>query len=92
MMSTLLKLGLSGYDVKPRFGAFQRNVSYEIPLFLEKNFDGTRHSCEKMNPPSMILGGGVHGKVCWFIAYYMGTIWYIFIMLHCLLFVDCCTF
>ena len=23
MMSTLLKLGLSGYDVKPRFGAFQ---------------------------------------------------------------------
>ena len=23
MMSTLLKLGLSGYDVKPRFGVFQ---------------------------------------------------------------------
>ena len=22
-----------------------------------------------MNPPSAVLGGGVHGKVCWFIAY-----------------------
>ena len=23
-----------------------------------------------MNPPSAVLGGGVHGKVCWLIAYY----------------------
>ena len=22
-----------------------------------------------MNPPSIILGGGVHGKTCWLIAY-----------------------
>ena len=22
-----------------------------------------------MNPPSAVLGGGVHGKVCWLIAY-----------------------
>ena len=22
-----------------------------------------------MNPPSTVLGGGEHGKVCWFIAY-----------------------
>ena len=22
-----------------------------------------------MNPPSIVLGGGVHGKVCWLIAY-----------------------
>ena len=22
-----------------------------------------------MNPPSEVLGGGVHGKVCWLIAY-----------------------
>ena len=22
-----------------------------------------------MNPPSIILGGGVHGKACWLIAY-----------------------
>ena len=24
---------------------------------------------KKMNPPSIILGGGVHGKTCWLIAY-----------------------
>ena len=24
---------------------------------------------KKMNPPSIVLGGGVHGKVCWLIAY-----------------------
>ena len=23
-----------------------------------------------MNPPSTVWGGGVHGKVCWLIAYY----------------------
>ena len=22
-----------------------------------------------MNPPSTVLGGGVHGKVCWLIVY-----------------------
>ena len=22
-----------------------------------------------MNPPAAVLGGGVHGKVCWLIAY-----------------------
>ena len=26
-----------------------------------------------MNPPSAVLGGGVHGKVCWLIAY-MSTV------------------
>ena len=34
MMSTLLKLGLSGYDVKPRFGAFQCEYLLQNPLFL----------------------------------------------------------
>ena len=60
MMSTLLKLGLSGYDVKPRFGAFQCEYLLQNPLyFLGKNFGDTRHPCEKkMNPPSIILGGG----------------------------------
>ena len=24
-----------------------------------------------MNPPTIILGGGVHGKACWLIAYYL---------------------
>ena len=69
MMSTLLKLGLNGYDVKPRFGEFQCEYLIQNPLFLgknfggtrhlgEKNFGGTRHLCEKINPPSIILGGG----------------------------------
>ena len=61
MMSTLLKLGLSGYDVKPRFGAFQCEYLLRNPLFFGgKNFGDTRvdtHT-KKMNPPSIILGGG----------------------------------
>ena len=47
MMSTLLKLGLSGYDVKPRFGAFQCEYLLQNPRFLGKNFDNTRHPYEK---------------------------------------------
>ena len=44
MMSTLLKLGLSGYNVKPRFGAFQCEYLLQNPLFLvRKNFGDTRH-------------------------------------------------
>ena len=50
MMSTLLKLGLSGYDVKSRFGAFQCEYLLQNPLFLGKNFGGTRHACEKNEP------------------------------------------
>ena len=50
MMSTFLKLGLSGYDVKPRFGAFQCEYLLQNPLFLGKNFGGTRHLCEKNEP------------------------------------------
>ena len=71
MMSTLLKLGLSGYDVKRRFGAFQCKYLLQNPHFLEKKILvalDSRHLCE-MNPPLIILGGGVHGKVCWLIAY-----------------------
>ena len=48
MMSTLLKLGVSGYDVKPRFGAFQCKYLVQNPLFfLGKNFGDTRHPYEK---------------------------------------------
>ena len=51
MMSTLLKLGLSGYDVKLRFGAFQCEYLLQNPLFFEeKNFGDTRHLCEKNEP------------------------------------------
>ena len=59
MMSTLLKLGLSGYDVKPRFGAFQCEYLLQNPLFFEENILGTLDAhTKKMNPPSIILGGG----------------------------------
>ena len=70
IMSTLLKLGLSGYDVKPRFGAFQCEYLLQNPLFFwGKNFGDTRHLYEK-NEPTLDHsgGGGVHGKVCWLIA------------------------
>ena len=47
MMSTLLKLGLSGYDVKPRFGAFQCEYLLQNPLFfLGKHFGGTHWRIE----------------------------------------------
>ena len=69
MMSTLLKLGLSGYDVKPRFGAFRCEYLLQNPLFfLGKNFGDTRHPYEKRTHPRSFWGG-VHGKTCWLIAY-----------------------
>ena len=58
MMSTLLKLGLSGYDVKPRFGAFQCEYLLQNPFFLEKILVALDTHTKKMNPPSIILGGG----------------------------------
>ena len=59
MMSTLLKLGLSGYDVKPRFGAFQYKYLLQNPLFFEEKILVTLDThTKKMNPPSIILGGG----------------------------------
>ena len=58
MMSTLLKLGLSGYDVKPCFGAFQCEYLLQDPLFLGKKFGGTRYPCEKNEPTLDYSGGG----------------------------------
>ena len=57
-MSTLLKLGLSGYDVKPRFGAFQCESLLQNPLFLGKNFGDTRHPYEKNEPTLDHFGVG----------------------------------
>ena len=81
-MSTLLKLGLSGYDRKPRFGAFQCEYLLQNPLFLGKNFGGTRHPYEKneLTLDHSGVGGGVHGKACWLIAYRSGLIY----VLYCL--------
>ena len=61
IMWTLLKLGLSGFDVKPRFGAFQCEYLLQNLLFLGKNFGDTRPPYEKINPPSIILRGGGEG-------------------------------
>ena len=83
MMSTLLKLGLSGYDVKPRFGAFQCKYLLQNPLFfLGKNFGDTRHPYEK-NEPTLDHsgGGGVHGKACWLIVYYNKLTIYLLILI-----------
>ena len=33
-MSTLLKLGLSGYEIKPRFVRSNANISYDIHYFF----------------------------------------------------------
>ena len=74
-MSTLLKLGLSGYDVKPRFGEFQCEYLLQNPLFfLGKNFGNTKHPYEKNEPTLDHSGGGVHGKACWLIAYMNHTL------------------
>ena len=58
MMSTLLKLGLSGYDVKPRFGAFPCEYLLQNPLFLGKKIVDTRHPCEKNETTLDHSGGG----------------------------------
>ena len=61
-MSTLLKLGLSGYDVKPWFCAFYCEFLLQNPLFLQgKNFGGTRHPCKKNGLTLDDFGGGGGG-------------------------------
>ena len=58
MMSTLLKLGISGYDVKPRLVRANANISYKIHFFFGKNFGDTRHPYEKSKPTLDHSGGG----------------------------------
>ena len=61
-MSTLLKLGLSGYDIKLRFGAFQCEYLLQNPLsFLGKHFGSTRHPYEK-NEPTLDHSWGEGGR------------------------------
>ena len=69
-MTTLLKLGFSGYDVKPRFCAFQCEYLLQNPLSPWGKILVTLDTyAKKIDPPSIVLGGGVHGRVCWLIAY-----------------------
>ena len=51
--------------VKTRFIGF---IGLQNLFFLEKNFGGTRHPCEKNEPTLDHSGGGVHGEACWLIA------------------------
>ena len=58
MLSTLLKLGLSGHDVKPHFVRSNANISYKIYIFFEENI---LVALDKNNLFSIVLrwGGGV---------------------------------
>ena len=60
MMATLLlKLGLSGYDVKPRFCASQlnSNISDKIHLFFEENILVALDTYANKNEPTIYWGG-----------------------------------
>ena len=52
------------------FGSFNLNNSEKHRLSFEDIFLATLDTyTKKMNPPSAVLGEGVHDKVCWLIAY-----------------------
>ena len=51
-------------------GSLNLNNSEIFRLYFGDMILGTLDTyTKKMNPLSAVLGGGVHGKVCWFIAY-----------------------
>ena len=51
-------------------GSFNLNNSEKHKSFPGDLFFNTRHLCQKMNPPSAVLGGGgVQSTVRWLIAY-----------------------
>ena len=52
------------------FGSFNLNNSEKYRLSFEDIFWGTQDTyTKKMNPPSIVFGGGGARKVCWLIAY-----------------------
>ena len=51
------------------FCALSLNISYKIHFFFGENILVALDTyAKKMNPPSIVMGGGVHGKSCWLIA------------------------
>ena len=54
----LLELGLSGYDVKPRFGAFQCEYLLQNPLFWGENFFVALDTHTGKNEPTLDHSGG----------------------------------
>ena len=70
-MLSLPKFGLSEYAENHVFGSFNLNNSEKYRLSFEDIFLGTLDTyAKKINPPSTVFLGGVHGKVSWLIAYY----------------------
>ena len=68
-MLSLSKLGLSEQAERPVFVSFKLNNSEIYRLSFADIFLGTLGTYrKKMNPPSAVLGGGVHVYVCWLIA------------------------
>ena len=61
MMSTLLKSGLSGHDIKPRFGAFQCKYLLQNPLFFKEKILMTLDTHTKKNEPTLDNSGGGGG-------------------------------
>ena len=57
-MSTLLKLGLSGYDVKPRFVRSNANISYKIHFFFGEKILVALDTYAKKNKPTLDRFGG----------------------------------
>ena len=56
-------------------GYLNLNNSEIFRLSFDTFFLGTLDTyTKKINPPSAVLGGGVHGKVRWLIAYYSAHI------------------
>ena len=51
------------------FGSFSLNNSEKHRFSSEDIFLGTLDTYTKKNEPTLGSSGGVHGKVCWFIAY-----------------------
>ena len=52
------------------FRSLNLNTSENFRLSFEDIFLGTLDTyTKKKNPPSAVLGGGVHGNVCWLIDY-----------------------
>ena len=66
------------------FGSLNLNNSEIFMLSFEDIFLGTLDTyTKKMNPPSVVLGAGVHSKVCWLIAYLFNEQSSIFIRCYC---------
>ena len=60
-MSTLLKMDLSGYDVKPNV-----NISYRIHFFFEEKYlEALDTYAKKINPPSIVFGVRGGGYSVW---------------------------